>query len=274
MKSDHHKSTTLSKYKNPDNDPRGFYVLEDITAPFSPEARPYHVYEWSGHRPPPNRTWRYTKQRLNELDNQGVIVVSTKRRPRLKRYLVDTSEQSELPKKLSSLSKLELIVRGAMQSIVNLIAEYPNILDSVEWRDLERAMREVFESLGFDTELTRSGKDGGFDLRLTCIDCGLRKTFLVELKHWVSRSGKPGPTIFKAFYDIVASESEDARGLLLSTSGFTKTVRSGRSEIERQIVKLGNKNKIVSLCQNYLQTKRGLWRPTKSLPHVLFHDTI
>ena len=274
MNSDLHEQLMLSKYKNPDDDPKGPYVLTTLVSSLSPEARPKLAYEWHGHKPPPNRTWRYTEKKLNEFYEDGAILVSSKQQPRLKRYLVDVHARNELPRRASSLSRLDLIVRGAMQGIVNLIAKNPSVLASVEWRDLERAMREVFESLGFDTELTRSGKDGGFDLKLACVDCGLRKTFLVELKHWVSKSNKPGTEIFKAFYDIVASEEADARGLLLSTSGFTRKLRSGRSEIERQIVKLGNKNKIVSLCQNYLQTKRGLWNPTTSLPHVLFHNTI
>ena len=160
-----------------------------------------------------------------------------------------------------------------MQGIVNLIANHPEVLESVEWRDLERAMREVFETIGFDTELTRAGKDGGFDLKLVCASNGVKQTFLVELKHWVSKSKKPGTTICKAFYDIVVSESIEATELLLSTSGFTKSVRKGRSEIERQIVKLGSKNKIVSLCQKYLQSKKGILQPTTNLPHVLFDQT-
>jgi hypothetical protein len=52
------------------------------------------------------------------------------------------------------------------KSMLAWLAENPEQLDTVEWRDLERIMRETFEGLGFDTFLTRSTKDGSFDLQL------------------------------------------------------------------------------------------------------------
>jgi hypothetical protein len=58
----------------------------------------------------------------------------------------------------------EQIIRHAMRDLALAIAKQPDRLKDIEWRDLERVLREAFEGLGFDTELTRSGKDGGFDL--------------------------------------------------------------------------------------------------------------
>jgi hypothetical protein len=160
-----------------------------------------------------------------------------------------------------------------MRAIAVEIAQNPSCLRNVEWRDLERLLREVFEGLGFDTQLTRSGKDGGFDLMLKCMERGVAKTFLVEVKHWVSSSKKPGRAVFAAFFDIVASTAEGTIGVLLSSSGFTKDVQRGRTEIEQQMVRIGDGDKIVSLCQNYLQSREGLWIPTTPLPHLLLQGT-
>jgi hypothetical protein len=108
---------------------------------------------------------------------------------------------------------------------------------------------------------------------LKCMERGVAKTFLVEVKHWVSSSKKPGRAVFAAFFNIVASIAEGAIGVLLSSSGFTKDVQRGRTEIEQQMVRIGDGDKIVSLCQNYLQSREGLWIPTTPLPHLLLQGT-
>ena len=54
-----------------------------------------------------------------------------------------------------------------MRELARRLALHPEELPTVEWRDLERILRETFEGIGFDTKLTRSTKDGGFDLELT-----------------------------------------------------------------------------------------------------------
>lgn len=74
------------KYRFDDGDGRR-YQLDNIT---SPNPRPNLTYEWHGHRPPPNG-WRYSRQRMAELDAAGLIWYpdSKDKRPRLKRYLAD-----------------------------------------------------------------------------------------------------------------------------------------------------------------------------------------
>lgn len=73
-----------SKYTHKDDDGRP-YMRDNIT---SPNPRPNLTYEWKGHQPPPNG-WRYSVERMTELDEQGRIWYPSdkKKRPRLKRYL-------------------------------------------------------------------------------------------------------------------------------------------------------------------------------------------
>jgi hypothetical protein len=80
-----------------------------------------------------------------------------------------------------------------MKAIAYEIAKNPRCLRDVGWGDLELVMREVFEQLGFATKLTRSGKDGGFDLQLETIDHGETQVFLVEVKHWLASGKNQGP---------------------------------------------------------------------------------
>ena len=50
------------------------------------------MYEWKGYSPPPNG-WRYSKERMEALDNAGLIVYPEKgNRPSFKRYLDDDGQ--------------------------------------------------------------------------------------------------------------------------------------------------------------------------------------
>lgn len=268
------KTVDDRRYNNPDNDPRGPYVLSDVTAPFE---RPPLIYEINGYLPPAGRSWRYTAERMRVLQEEGRIISSPTGHVRLKRYLSEVSspveESIEPPAPLTHELKLELIVRTAMKAIAVLIAKYPKSLRKVEWRDLERIMREVFEKLGFETELTRSGKDGGFDLRLGWDDGTTCRTSLVEVKHWLESGKKVGSHVLSALVDVVAKEGNGTSGLLLSSSGFTKNIYNGRAEVEQHVVRIGGENKIVSLCQNYVQSSEGIWSPTADLSEMLLEGT-
>lgn len=258
------------RYKNPDNDPRGPYLLADVTSPFD---RPALRYEWHGQFPPAGRSWRYSQDRAQELEVEGRVVFSSSGKPRLKRYMSEARRPEALEPQAPAPSRLELIVRTAMRAIAIAVAENPACLRDVEWRDLERVLREVFERMGFETQLTRSGKDGGFDLGLQCTEAGKTQVFLVEVKHWAGSGKRPGRTTLKALIDVVARAANGTTGLLLSSSGFTADVMNGQTEVEQRKVRLGGKSKIVSLCQNYLQSATGIWNPTTDLADMLLEGT-
>lgn len=86
------------------------------------------------------------------------------------------------------------IVRRFMQELARRVADRPQELADVEWRDLERLLFEVFDALGYQARLTRPGKDGGYDLRLEAEGF----VYFVEVKHWFERS-KVGAGIIKRF---------------------------------------------------------------------------
>lgn len=263
------------RYKNPDNDPRGPYILTDVTSPSTPEQRPSLRYEVHGHLPPAGRTWRFTSQRLQQLIEDGRIVFGRDGtgRPTLKRYLDELSRPVEPEEPPPKQVSLEFLVRSTMRGIAEAIARNPSCLRDVEWRDLERALREVFERLGFDTELTRPAMDGGFDLRLTCSDPSGRRTFLVEVKHWLPSGAKPGRRILAAFFDVVARSGDRTTGVLLSSSGFAQNAVTGRTEVEQHRVRIAGRSKIVSLCHHYVQVNEGLWLPTSELGDLLLEGT-
>lgn len=80
----HDEKYLADKYNNKDADGRR-YMLDNIT---SPNPRPNMMYVWKGHQPPA-MGWRYSQERMAELDAQGRIWYpdSKEKRPRLKRYI-------------------------------------------------------------------------------------------------------------------------------------------------------------------------------------------
>lgn len=102
-------------YRYDDGDGR-LYWRGDLS---SPNPRPNLTYVWKGHAPPPNG-WRYSQERMAELDAQGRIYYPAKKtqRPMLKRYL---DEAKGMP-------------------VTDL------------WTDIKRMNQMAHERLGYDTQ--------------------------------------------------------------------------------------------------------------------------
>lgn len=215
--------------------------------------------------------------RLDELANDSRLELLP-RMPVLKRFYTDAmadflrrNRERVLKEQPGRRSSVTLIIQGAMRELARRIALDPGDLLHLEWRDLERVLREVFEGLGFETLLTRSSKDGGFDLELSHEAGGLRLVYVVEVKHW--REKKPGPAVYSAFFDVVVRQGAQ-KGLLLSTSGFTKPLLQAHIQFRRQTVRLGSADKVIEFCQHYVRRERGLWETEPTLSHLLLEGTL
>jgi restriction endonuclease Mrr len=169
-------------------------------------------------------------------------------------------------------SRTAYLVKTMSHEFARIVAEVPEELNNLEWRDLERMMCRVMEGLGFETTLTPPSKDGGKDLILKCLIKNKAESYIVELKHW--RAGKP---VVKGaitdFLNVIVSEGRQG-GLFLSSSGYAQNVSEGFTKITRQKLKLGDKSKIISLAQTYMKAYSGLWNPSTDLPELLFEGTI
>jgi hypothetical protein len=97
------------------------------------------------------------------------------------------------------------------------------------------------------------------------------RTFYVEIKHW--QHNRPNMELVQDFIQVNATDETDG-GLLLSSSGFTKEVHERIGEISRQKIRLGEEDKIVSLCKRYVKSKQGVWESETPLPELLFADTL
>lgn len=95
-------------YKNPDNDPRGDWVLGDLTVGMGAGARPNQAYDLVDPKTNkvypfnPNRVWAYIPESMNKLIEAGKIIFpqDPSARPMMKRF------RSELKSDVNPLSTL------------------------------------------------------------------------------------------------------------------------------------------------------------------------
>jgi restriction system protein len=171
----------------------------------------------------------------------------------------------------SAPEQIQVLVRGLTHGLALLVARNPLSLDDIEWRFLELMVGRILSELGFAATVTPPSKDGGKDVIAECaVDDG-RKSFIVELKHW--RSGKRvGKGAVADFVEVIAKEKRDG-GVFLSTSGYTDGAFGSLTEVVRQRVRMGGRQKIISLARNYERASAGLWSPPSNLPQLLFEGT-
>jgi restriction system protein len=166
--------------------------------------------------------------------------------------------------------KVQILIRSLSHKFAKLVSQSPDALNHLEWRDLERMMSRVMEGLGFECELTPPSKDGGKDLILVWRAKSGDQSFIVELKHW--RSGKRvGMSSVYDFMNVIVAENRTG-GLFLSTSGYSADRTEGLTEVTRDRLWFGGKQKIVLLAKTYVRACDGLWSPPEILPEVLFEE--
>jgi restriction endonuclease Mrr len=165
---------------------------------------------------------------------------------------------------------VDIIVRTMMQQIARVVANDPSELFTMEWRQLEAMLREVFAGLGFETRLTPPSNDGGFDLEITVASEDAFRRYLIEVKHWQKQ--KVGNNVAKHFVGVIVREQASG-GLLLGTSGFSETVGEGIVEVAGANVRIGAANTIVSLCKRYARIGSPLWTPLDDITDVFAEKT-
>lgn len=168
-------------------------------------------------------------------------------------------------------SRVVLLMERLARDVIRAIAANQSELRQVEWRTLEHVLATALESLGFDTELTPSTKDGGKDIVLTCLEHGTRRSYAVEIKHWVAGK-KVGGNHLKKFLDVLVTERHD-RGLFLSTSGYASDAGGQLQHLEHRRLRVAGSDKMVALCRMFVLGESGLWIADRTPTEILFEGT-
>lgn len=219
-----------------------------------------------------NPHFSYNTDISSEFNFEKVYKISVKNRQGIQE--LRSSIKKALTNEEEKIEKNEVatIVHIMIDSLCELVANNPNALWSLEWRDMERLIATALEEIGFSIKLTPSAKDGGKDVVASCFVENKEHVYYIEIKHW-KKGSHVGEKSIDDFIEINLHDKTNG-GLFISTSGFTSPVYSSLSRFMKQKVRLGNEDKIVSLCQHYSRKKKGIWYATTPLPDLLFSDTL
>ena len=112
--------------------------------------------------------------------------------------------------------------RKARARLFNRVAGSGNVGGSVQglsWAEFERLTAEAFARMGYASQETNKGADGG-------IDCVLRKDgklYLAQCKHW--KSGKVGVQVVRELNGVIASRGA-AGGFVVCSGEFTADAKA------------------------------------------------
>ncbi|MCO5948085.1 site-specific DNA-methyltransferase [Mucilaginibacter flavidus] len=199
----------MTKYANPDNDPKGDWMSADMTGLATADQRPNLHYDLIDpkkgivYKCPPTG-WRYEKSRMAELLSKNEILFPNKEegRPRRKKFSLDL--ESEFTG-FSTILNTVFNTQGTR--------ELRQLFDDNEYFDFPKPKDFIVEFLkqGMTKEDTvldffaGSGTSAHATMQLNAEDNGTRKFICVQLPEKV----KPGTQTQKAGYNTIADVTKD-----------------------------------------------------------------
>ena len=150
-------------------------------------------------------------------------------------------------------------IQPASDELALLCAGRPEFLDAMTPRQFEELVGSLFRNVGFDVEITRKTKDGGYDIVAVSSTKLPAETTLIEVKHFGPR--RPvGVGIVRALYGV--KHLKAVSRVILATSSYVSPY--ARTEFSRVIpweLDFVERGEILSWCEQHakhiLQTHLG-----------------
>jgi L-asparaginase type I len=135
---------------------------------------------------------------------------------------------------LQSLKPAIGLVNEINREALSFLRQDPRRIYDLSPRAFEKLIAEIFKHHGYDVMLTPGTRDGGFDFRALMID-GLGLSFLsyVETKRYAPNN-PVGVGIVRSLYGVVSS-SEASRGIIVTSSRFTKDAQEFQSRLMNRV---------------------------------------
>jgi hypothetical protein len=119
--------------------------------------------------------------------------------------------------------------KAAVQALIEYLARHPKELYTLRPRQFEQLIAEVLFNFGWQVELTKTTRDGGYDIfALSPIAAGLNTSWIVECKKY-SSDNKVGLSLVRSLWRI-KSDLRVANALLATTSSFTTDANNYAAE--------------------------------------------
>jgi hypothetical protein len=128
---------------------------------------------------------------------------------------------------------LRVVFGQVSKQALRWLADHPDALSDLHWRDFETLVADLFDRAGFDVTLTAASEDRGADLYVAR-HTGLGSLlYVVECKRY--RRDRPvGPGLVRELRGVVDRERANA-GILVTTSFFSEGARDEQRTIPFRI---------------------------------------
>ena len=150
-------------------------------------------------------------------------------------------------------------VRQVRVELIEWLARHPTTISSVAWDAFEKIIAELLASKGFEVELTARTPNASADIIAIRRDkLGIETRYLVECKRFHDKR-RVGLSIVNGVLGAKKRAGVD-HALLVTTSDFTRPVRSLKESLRDHRLHLRDGDQVRSWLASYEPTKHGgLW---------------
>ena len=160
-------------------------------------------------------------------------------------------QSKELITDHSKSTLLQVDLTEINEELIKYFAQHPEQMRTMHPRKFEQLIAELLKRKGFHVELTPASKDGGYDIiAIQRDDLGSAMT-LVECKRY-NANNKVGVEIVRGLYGVVEQEKA-TRGLIMTTSYFTKGAQTFRDQIKNRMT-LSDYDALTDFIRGWKQT--------------------
>ena len=159
---------------------------------------------------------------------------------------IDLSKEFDKPS--SERSSLLIEESGRVKRIIIDIFRGDSTLIHLESQAFEEVVAELLRSKGFIVDMTKRTRDGGYDLIAITQQSGFPLKYLVECKRYSEE--KIGIDIIRSLMYVVGEQKAN-KGIIATTSYFTRDARLHQQSVHPYQLDLRDKNDILGWIQEY-----------------------
>lgn len=157
-------------------------------------------------------------------------------------HLDDQFEEGEEARVIQVVNNTKIIIAD--------IYKNEELLNTIDPTRFEEIIAEMLYKKGFEVNLTKQTRDGGYDILALSKIAGMPLKFLVECKR--HRKDRPvGISIIRSFCDVIKEENAN-KGMIFTTSYFSSEAKKRQLKVGTML-DLNDRNDVIKWVREYLK---------------------
>ena len=148
----------------------------------------------------------------------------------------------------NSSTNQKILLEEVNDELLFVLAKNPNLIYQLGSRKFEELIAKLFSDRGYEVSLTKSTRDGGYDVFARVKDAFSSFVVLAECKKY-SPENKVGVEVVRGLYGVTEAHRAN-QGLIITSSFFTKDAKQEQLRIGERIA-LKDYNDLVEWIKPY-----------------------